>query len=184
MSYAKSNLSPGEKLVYHTTQHWILFIESVSIILTAFLIFYLSNVYVGGEGAVYINYMAYATLFFGLFKFGHEYIRHHTSEFVVTTERVIIKVGVFQRTSLAMPLSKIESIEVNQTLMGQILDFGTIHITGTGTATSKFELINHPGTFRRKLQFASEMDEEDKEVVQAEAQTHQDNRQVRRLRRR
>ncbi|MCU0447648.1 MAG: PH domain-containing protein [Microscillaceae bacterium] len=182
MSYAKNNLSPGEKMVYRTSQHWILFIESISIILTALLIFYFSTVYIGGEGAVYVNYMAYATLFFGMFKFGHEYIRHHTSEFVVTTERVIIKIGVFQRTSLAMPLSKIESVEVNQTLMGQILDFGTIHITGTGTATSKFELINHPGTFRRKLQLASEMDEEDKEVT--EAQTHQEQRQVRRLRRR
>jgi uncharacterized membrane protein YdbT with pleckstrin-like domain len=178
MSYARENLSAGEKIVYRTSQHWILFIESVSIILTAVVIFYLSIEY-GGDTTPYINYLGYGTLFFGLMKFSHELIRHHTSEFVVTTERVIIKVGVLKRTSLAMPLSKIESVEVNQTLMGQILDFGTIHITGTGTATSKFELISHPGMFRRKLQLASEMDEQDVDVTEAQTQ-----RQVRKLRRR
>jgi uncharacterized membrane protein YdbT with pleckstrin-like domain len=184
MSFAKENLSKGEKIVYHTQQHWVLFIESVSIILTGLLILYLSYTY-AGEATQYVNYLSYGTLLFGLGKFVIEYIHHHSSEFVITTERVIIKVGVFKSTSLAIPLSKIESVEVNQSFFGQLLDFGSIHITGTGTATSKFEFMNHPGMFRKKIQLASEMEESAHNGgTKTEEETESTPKSTRRLRRR
>lgn len=157
MSFAKDNLAKGERIIYKTSLHWIVFLESGFILLTGLAIFYLgqSNSKSLGEAVVYIDYLAYIILAYGVIKFMIEFILHSSSEFVVTTSRILIKVGVLKQTSLAMPLSKVESIEVVQSILGQIFGFGTIHITGTGTATSKFDLISHPVTFRRKMQLAS-----------------------------
>ena len=136
MSYAKNNLSINEKVIYSTRLHWIIFIESASLLTIGLIV-------------------SYVGFHFSGVKFLIEFSRLRSSEFVVTTKRVIIKVGVLQRKSLSMPLNKIESIEVDQSVMGRILNFGSINITGTGTAASRFDLINNPSMFRRKMQIAS-----------------------------
>lgn len=151
MGYAKDNLSKGERIIYTTNLHWVIFVESVVILLTGFLIIFLAYEY----KAYYIDYLSYGVLLFGGFRFFMQVIRHRSSEFAVTTGRVIIKVGVIKQSSLAMPLSKVESIEIDQNILGQMLGYGTINITGTGSAESKFELITNPAKFRRKMQIAT-----------------------------
>ncbi|NJO03963.1 MAG: PH domain-containing protein [Bacteroidia bacterium] len=157
MSYIKENLSKGERVIYTTTLHWVLFLESVSILLTGLVISFLGARYkdVLGSTTYIVQYLALFVLIFGGIKFLLELIRHRTSEFVVTTERVLIKVGVIHRSSTSMPLSKIESVEIDQSIIGRLFGFGSIHITGTGTAESKFDLISDPHKFRRKMLLAS-----------------------------
>jgi len=59
------------------------------------------------------------------------FIRKATSEFAITTKRVIIKVGFISRRTLEMNLSKIETVNVDQSIMGRILNYGSITIIGT-----------------------------------------------------
>ena len=75
-----------------------------------------------------------------------------TSEFAITNRRVIIKVGWVARRTIELNLSKIESVKVNQGLLGRILGYGTIIIIGTGGTTEPFSLISNPLEFRRKFQ--------------------------------
>lgn len=156
-SSTKSHLNKGERIVYNTSLHWVGFIEPVSVVIIGLLFLYLSYHYreIIGEGSKYLEYISLGVLLYGGIKFMIEMVKHNASEFVVTTERVIIKVGVLKRSSLAMPLSKIESIEIDQSIMGRILNFGTIQITGTGTAESMFHHLSNPAKFRQKMQLAS-----------------------------
>jgi len=62
----------------------------------------------------------------------HAVIERRTSEFAVTNKRVLIKTGLVRRHSLETLLSKIESIGVAQSILGRILGFGTIVISGNG----------------------------------------------------
>lgn len=183
MSYVKENLSKGEKIIYTTSLHWILFFESAAIIAIGVSIFTLSSIY-GGSAKRYLDYVGWGILLFGAGKFLIELIRHNSSEFGVTNMRVIIKTGVLSRTSMAMPLSKIESVEVEQSIWGRILDFGTIHITGTGTATSKFDWLSRPGTFRKKMQLVTGESEVSDDSDGLEGSDEPIKPQKRRLRRR
>ena len=75
-----------------------------------------------------------------------------TSEFAITNKRVIIKVGLISRRTLEMNLTKIESVNINQGMLGRLLGYGTIVVVGTGGTKEPFASIADPLTFRKKFQ--------------------------------
>ena len=79
-------------------------------------------------------------------------IQRLTSEFAITNRRLIIKTGLISRHTLEMNLSKVESINVDQSILGRILDYGSIAIIGTGGTREPFDNIAHPMEFRRQFQ--------------------------------
>lgn len=78
-----------------------------------------------------------------------------TSEFAVTNKRVIIKVGWIYRRTVEMNLAKIESVNVDQSLLGRLLGFGTIEVIGTGGTREPFPRIADPMRFKRTFQEAA-----------------------------
>jgi uncharacterized membrane protein YdbT with pleckstrin-like domain len=79
-------------------------------------------------------------------------IKRWTDEFGITNKRVIVKTGLIARETLEMNLSKIESVNVDQSVMGRILGFGTITIIGTGGTREEFSRIANPIKFKRCFQ--------------------------------
>ena len=80
------------------------------------------------------------------------FIRHATSEYAITNKRIIIKVGLISRRTLEMNLSKIESVNVNQSILARLLGYGSIVVIGTGGTRETFHNIADPLVFRRKFQ--------------------------------
>ena len=80
------------------------------------------------------------------------FIQQATSEFAITTKRIIIKVGLVARRTLEMNLSKIETVNVDQSIMGRILDYGSITVIGTGGTQEVFHNIASPMQFRKAFQ--------------------------------
>lgn len=75
-----------------------------------------------------------------------------TSEFAITNRRIIIKVGFISRRTLEINLPKIESINIDQSLLGRMLDYGTVIVIGTGGTSAAFANVAEPAAFRRKYQ--------------------------------
>ncbi len=75
-----------------------------------------------------------------------------TSEFAVTNMRVVAKTGFVRRSTAETLLSKIEAIGVDQRLVGRMLGFGTVQITGTGGTRETFKKIARPLELRRQIQ--------------------------------
>ena len=80
------------------------------------------------------------------------YITYSSSEFGISNKRVLIKMGFIKRNSFETLLSKVESIGVEQSILGRFLNFGTIIITGTGGSKEYFYQISNPIKFRKKVQ--------------------------------
>jgi uncharacterized membrane protein YdbT with pleckstrin-like domain len=78
--------------------------------------------------------------------------KRSATEIAVTNRRVLVKVGLLTRRSIEIMLSKIESIRVEQSLVGRMLSFGTIVVRGTGGTPEPFAKIAHPLEFRRNVQ--------------------------------
>ena len=78
-----------------------------------------------------------------------------SSEFAITNKRIIVKVGFISRRTLEMNLGKVESINVDQSILGRILGYGSINIIGTGGTKEPFADISAPLEFRRQYQQAS-----------------------------
>lgn len=76
----------------------------------------------------------------------------YTDEFAITNKRVIIKTGLISRKTFEMNHSKIESVNVDQSVLGRILGYGTISIVGSGGTKEVFPKIKNPLRFRKKFQ--------------------------------
>ena len=74
------------------------------------------------------------------------------SEFVITDRRIIIKTGFIARNTFEMNLSKIESVNVDQSVMGRIFNFGSMTIIGSGGTKETFHRISKPLKFRKAFQ--------------------------------
>ncbi len=78
-----------------------------------------------------------------------------SDEFVITSKRIICKTGIFSRRTLEMNLNKIESVNVDQSIMGRMFGYGTITIIGTGGTKESFPDIGSAVEFRKKFQEVS-----------------------------
>lgn len=76
----------------------------------------------------------------------------NTDEFAITNRRIIVKTGLVSRHTLEMNLSKIESVNVDQSIMGRLLGYGTITIIGSGGTRESFPNIKNPLDFRKRFQ--------------------------------
>lgn len=95
---------------------------------------------------IFTNLKAVLTLFIA------PLIAKHTDEFAITNKRVIIKTGLISRKTFEMNHSKIESVNVDQSIMGRILGYGTIRIVGSGGTKEIFPKIKKPLEFRKTFQ--------------------------------
>jgi uncharacterized membrane protein YdbT with pleckstrin-like domain len=139
VGYVESNLLPDEQIVHKARLHWKIFLPSWFIILIGIVLLIFQPI-VGGV-------VIFAGLLVGLKAF----IKYTTSEFAVTTKRVIIKVGLIHRRTLELLLRQVEAISVEQTLLGRLLNYGTVTLTGTGGVNEVFHDIASPLEFRRQI---------------------------------
>lgn len=95
---------------------------------------------------IFFNLRALFTLFIA------PIIDKYTDEFAITNKRVIIKTGLISRKTFEMNHSKIESVNVDQSILGRILGYGTISIVGSGGTKEVFPNIKSPLKFRKKFQ--------------------------------
>jgi uncharacterized membrane protein YdbT with pleckstrin-like domain len=85
------------------------------------------------------------------------YLKRTTSEFAVTNKRVIMKVGVLSTRSYELLLSKVEGIAVTQRLLGKLLNYGNIVVTGSGGTQEPFSDIQDPLQFRHAVQAVTDL---------------------------
>jgi uncharacterized membrane protein YdbT with pleckstrin-like domain len=97
---------------------------------------------------LYFNHLISSLITLGIYP----YLVSKFSEFGITNKRLIIKTGILSRKTLELNLSKIESVNVNQSLLGRMLGYGSIGVIGTGGTKEYFVSIKNPLEFRRKFQ--------------------------------
>lgn len=85
----------------------------------------------------------------GLIFWGIAYIRIKSTEIAVTTKRLIVKHGFIRRSTIEININKVESIQVDQAMMGRMLNYGTLVISGTGTSHAPITGISEPMAFRK-----------------------------------
>jgi uncharacterized membrane protein YdbT with pleckstrin-like domain len=148
MGYVEKNLTSGEVVVYRARRHRIIFLPAALLALVSlvFVYLFLTN--------KTLELLAWVAGFLGLataIAYLSALIQYSTSEFAVTNKQLIVKEGFVRRRSLELLLPKVEGVGVDQDLLGRILDYGTIVVTGTGGTKEPFAKIARPLEFRRQV---------------------------------
>ena len=151
MKYVEQVLQPDEKVIYATSLHWLVYLRSILLLLVAGASLIVSGMF--PEPGVKLALTIVAALFglIALISGLGAFIRRSTTELAVTDRRVIYKTGIFQRHSMEMNTSKVETVGVNQSILGRILGYGTVMVRGTGGSFEPIPFIGDPLTFRSHI---------------------------------
>jgi hypothetical protein len=149
--YIDEILQPGEKVLYSTNAHWIfygpaimawivaviLFVLSRTTTTESLILFYLSASVVGAIAALYWTAKAW--------------FHRWTTETDVTNMRVVHKTGFIKRRTFEMSLDKVESVDVNQSIFGRLLNYGSVTVRGVGEGVETIDTIASPLEFRNHI---------------------------------
>jgi uncharacterized membrane protein YdbT with pleckstrin-like domain len=149
--YIDDILQPGEKVLYSTNAHWIFYLPAIAAWIVAILLFGLSR-QTTTEGIVLVwlasaAVVAIIALYWTLKAWFHRW----TTETDVTNLRVVHKTGFIKRRTFEMSLDKVESVDVNQSILGRILNYGDVTVRGVGEGAETIDTIASPLEFRNHI---------------------------------
>jgi uncharacterized membrane protein YdbT with pleckstrin-like domain len=146
--YIDDILQPGEKVLYSTNAHWMFYLPAIGAWLLALILLVLSRA-TTTEGVILLCLSASAVVAIAaLYWTAKAWFHRWTTETDVTNLRVVHKTGFIKRRTFEMPLDKVESVDVNQSILGRILDYGDVTILGVGEGKETISTIAKPLAFR------------------------------------
>ena len=149
--YIDDILQPGEKVLYSTNAHWIFYLPAIAALIVALAFFILSrNTLNQTLVLVWLSLAAIAglaALYWTLKGWFHRW----TTETDVTNLRVVHKTGFIKRRTFEMSLDKVESVDVNQSILGRILNYGDVTVRGVGEGSETIKTIASPLDFRNHI---------------------------------
>jgi uncharacterized membrane protein YdbT with pleckstrin-like domain len=143
-SYASADsMTREEDPIYRAHVHWSIYLKAVGVLLLAGIPLFFDD-----PSAKWIS-LALAVVAAGLAIVA--YVRGSSTEFVITTRRLIAKRGIVSRRTIETLLEKVEAVSVDQTLFGRIFDYGTVTVQGTGGTKESFQMVSKPLELRKVI---------------------------------
>lgn len=82
------------------------------------------------------------------------FFKRWTTEMAVTDRRLIFKTGFIYRNTNEIPLAKVESISINQSIFGRVLNYGDVSVVGSGATLQCFKTVTSPMIFKNSIDTA------------------------------
>jgi uncharacterized membrane protein YdbT with pleckstrin-like domain len=149
--YIDDILQPGEKVLYSTNAHWIFYWPAIAAWILAVVLFFLSRATV--TESIVLLYLAAAAVvaIAALYWTFKAWFHRWTTETDVTNLRVVHKTGFIKRRTFEMSLDKVESVDVDQSILGRILNYGNVTVRGVGEGAETITTIASPLDFRNHI---------------------------------
>ena len=149
--YIDENLQPGEKVLYSTNAHWIFYFPAMVAWIVALILLILSRS--GVADAIVLLCLSASALvaLLALYWTVKAWFHRFTTETDVTNLRVVHKTGFITRKTFEISLDKVESVDVDQSILGRILNYGDVTIRGVGEGIEKIATIASPLSFRNSI---------------------------------
>ena len=132
MAYIDESLSAGEEISALFGQHWV-----VRLPLLLWLLLAVPSLGITLALALY------------------EYLRVKHTELGLTNKRVISKHGIISRRSEEMKLGSVETVEINQGVLGRMLGYGNIRVSGRGISDVVLDRVRDPMAVKRAIESIS-----------------------------
>jgi uncharacterized membrane protein YdbT with pleckstrin-like domain len=149
--YIDEILQPGEKVLYSTNAHWVFYLPAIAAwALALALVIFSRTVTADAIKLVCLSLAAIAGLA-ALYWTAAAWFHRWTTETDVTNMRVVHKTGFIKRRTFEMSLDKVESVDVNQSILGRIMNYGDVTILGVGEGKETISNIASPLAFRNAI---------------------------------
>ncbi len=146
--YIDDILQPGEKLLYSTNVHWIFYLPAIACWIAAVGLLVVTRMFIQDYIVLFCLAAATIVALAALYLSFRAWFHRWTTETDVTNLRVVHKEGFIKRQTFEMSLDKVESVDVNQSIMGRLLNYGDVTILGVGEGRKTIKTIASPLAFR------------------------------------
>jgi uncharacterized membrane protein YdbT with pleckstrin-like domain len=149
--YIDEILQPGERVLYSTNEHWVYFLPAIAAWIVAIAFLVLWRLVTADALMLVCLVLAAVAGLAALYWTATAWFHRWTTETDVTNMRVVHKSGFIQRRTFGMSLDKVESVDVNQSILGRLMDYGDLTIQGVGEGTQTISTITSPLAFRSAI---------------------------------
>ncbi len=147
MKYVEEVLQPGETVLFASTIHWLIYAPAIVLLIAAII-----TAFWAGSGSEFVwRSISLLCLAAALLSAARAWFKRWTTEIAVTDRRIIYKRGFIRRHTIEMNMDKVESVDVNQSLLGRILGYGDVLVRGTGVGFEPLQMIESPIELRNAV---------------------------------
>ncbi len=148
MSYVQTVLRPDERVLAVGRMHWVVFVRGGLALLLAIIAILWP---VPDAWFIFVRVAGFVVLLFAAWLLFIAWFERWTTEIAVTNLRVIQKRGFIRRVTGEMNMEKVESVIVDQSLLGRLLNYGSITVRGTGSGIEGLHHIADPIALRSTI---------------------------------
>ena len=155
-NFLEAQLTSGESILVKERPHWIIYGRGALLLVFAVICYFSHdnpNLQLGSRiPHVELNkFAALAFLVWGALVTLNAWLVHITTQYILTTKRLMRISGLLSRNLIGVMLKQVESVTVNQSLIGQIFNYGDVAVIGVGGTDEILPYISNPFQFRNKI---------------------------------
>lgn len=150
MPFSRKLLNDGEDIALDLHPHWEFFIKAGAALIAAvaFGIFVLTR----GNPPAAVEALAGVLVLVALAWFGVTYARWATTNFVVTTDRLIYRHGVLAKHGIEIPLERVNTVFFSQSILERMLGSGDLVIESAGElGRQDFSNVRKPSAVQNEI---------------------------------
>lgn len=133
----------NQQILYIARLHWLLFLGPVLMGIVA--------LYVGIEWVQYKE-LALGVLVIAFIWGVITWLNYYLSSLTIERKRIVFKTGILVRKITDIPITKVESIDIRQSIIGSIFQYGSLSVVGTGGTVHYINFVSKPLTCRRYIE--------------------------------
>ena len=149
MSYTKSVLQSDEQIVVIGRLHWIVYYRAIWYLIVCVIFLLLAYTYWDDELVIILTAVVFGALVF--ISAIHAWFTRWITEIAVTDRRVIYKRGFINRHTVETNMDKVAMVDVDQSVLGRLLNYGTVTVKGTGLTFEPLRRVESPIELRNAI---------------------------------
>jgi uncharacterized membrane protein YdbT with pleckstrin-like domain len=148
MPFPEKLLNDNEDVVLDLRPNWSTLVKPVAAVVAAIA----ATVGLTTVGNTIVDFIGAGVIVVALIYFGISYAHWTTTSFVVTTDRLVYRVGVLAKHGKEIPLERVNDIAFTQTVFERIIGSGDLSIESAGAKSREtFNAVPHPSRVQNEI---------------------------------
>lgn len=160
MPYPKKLLNDYETVALDLHPHWWYFAEAVLALVASVVFGILVRVFADGDTEKALTWLALALILASAVWLILRYSKWATTNFVITSDRIIFRSGVLAKSGIEIPLERVNNVLFHQSIFERMLGAGDLLIESGGEAgQQRFTDIRRPERVQNLIHSQMEVNE-------------------------
>ncbi len=163
MPYPKKLLNDFETVAVDLHPHWWYFAEPVAALVGSIILGIVTKVFTDGTGTprTLLVYLVIALIVISMIWVVVRYLKWATTNFVITSDRLIYRAGVIAKTGVEIPLERVNTVHFSQSIFERMTGSGDLVIESGGEdGQQRFTDIRRPDRVQNLIRAQSEDNEQ------------------------